>query len=137
MDNTAPRARSELSAAAVSLGVLAILAFGGFLLLRRRAGGRRAGSRRAGSRRAGSTGPPLPADRLPKDLVEEAVNLLGAIRGYCELAKLKGENGDALESRMDASIETVDEVSALLRRLPAACRRRRDEVSPLSSSCHI
>ena len=54
-----------------------------------------------------------------RDVFEEAINRLAAIRGYCELAKLKGETGRALEKRMDAAIAAVDEVSALLRQVLA------------------
>ena len=51
---------------------------------------------------------------------------LGAIQACCELAKMKGESGADLERRMDDVIEIVAETSALVRRLAADCRRRRN-----------
>jgi hypothetical protein len=58
------------------------------------------------------------------DIAEEVANRLGAIWGYCELAKMKGESGEALDRRMNAAIETIAEASALCRQLLAACRRQ-------------
>jgi hypothetical protein len=52
-------------------------------------------------------------DRLLRDIDDR----LGALLGYCELARLKRESGDALAGRMDAAIETVLELSELIGRL--------------------
>lgn len=63
-----------------------------------------------------SNGQAKGTDELRK-LVHDIDNGLGAIRGYCELAKIKHENGDALDRRMDAAIDTVQELSTLIHRL--------------------
>lgn len=67
-----------------------------------------------------------PTDDAPRsipaasgDLARAAEDLLNAIRGYCELATIKGENGDALARRMTAAIATVDELSLLILELLA------------------
>lgn len=109
MENTKPRARSEAPSTARAMGTIAVIGLGVLLWSR--------------SVRRRRTQPSL-TPRALHDLVEESLNLLGAVRGYCELAKVKGESGCALASRMDSSIATVDETTALLRRLLAACRRQ-------------
>lgn len=105
------RTREDLgrprSAGRSTFAKLALLVLAGVLLWRH------------GARRRGAPGRDV---RSCGDLAQEAKNRLGAIQGYCELAKMKGENGRALESRMDAAIEAVGEVSALIHRL-TACRR--------------
>ena len=50
-------------------------------------------------------------------LIRDIEDRLGAIRGYCELAKIKHESGEDLDRRMDDAIETVQEVSLLIHRL--------------------
>ena len=62
--------------------------------------------------------------RLAGGIAHDINNYLGAIRGYCEVAKMKGESGPALERRMDDAIETTESVSALIRQLLAFSRRR-------------
>ena len=62
--------------------------------------------------------------RLAGGIAHDVNNYLGAIRGYCEVAMLKGESGEALEERMNAAIETSEKVSALIRQLLAFSRRQ-------------
>ncbi len=57
-------------------------------------------------------------------LIRQIDNRLSAIRGYCELAKMKGENGDALASRMDAAVETLIELSDMIQELRSRCPLR-------------
>lgn len=73
---------------------------------------------RTSSRRAERRTEPSPraADHLIRDIDDR----LGALFGYCELAKIKNESGDALASRMDAAIETLLELSDLIGRLRSA-----------------
>ena len=46
------------------------------------------------------------------DIAREAIDHLSAIRGYCEMSRIKAEG-----RYLDAAIETTDEVAALLRKL--------------------
>ena len=62
--------------------------------------------------------------RLAGGIAHDVNNYLGAIRGYCEVAVLKGETGEALNRRMSAAVETADKVSALIRQLLAFSRRQ-------------
>ena len=62
--------------------------------------------------------------RLAGGIAHDVNNYLGAIRGYCEVAVLKGEHGEALERRMGAAIETADKISALIQQLLAFSRRQ-------------
>ena len=62
--------------------------------------------------------------RLAGGIAHDVNNYLGAIRGYCEVAVLKGETGAALSARMSAAVETADKVSALIRQLLAFSRRQ-------------
>ena len=54
-------------------------------------------------------------------LIRQIDNRLCAIRGYCELAKLKGESGDALARRMDAAVDTLVELSDMIQELRSRC----------------
>lgn len=104
---------------------LGILMLGGVLALRHHRRCRRAEP--APRRRArGSTG-----DRRAAEVARAIHDSLGAVRGYCELAKMKGESGDDLARRMDAAIATVSEASALIQQLLARSRRRAFETDPL------
>ena len=51
------------------------------------------------------------------DGIETVNHQLGVIRGCCEIAMMKDENGEPLRHRMDAAIETVTETSALIEHL--------------------
>lgn len=62
--------------------------------------------------------------RLAGGIAHDVNNYLGAIRGYCEVAMLKGESGEPLTQRMTAAVETADKVSALIRQLLAFSRRQ-------------
>ena len=62
--------------------------------------------------------------RLAGGLAHDINNYLGAIRGYCEVARMKGESGPALKRRMDDAITTTDAVSDLIRQLLAFSRRQ-------------
>ena len=62
--------------------------------------------------------------RLAGGIAHDVNNYLGAIRGYCEVAVLKGESGAALAQRMNAAVETADKVSTLIRQLLAFSRRQ-------------
>ena len=62
--------------------------------------------------------------RLAGGIAHDINNYLGAIRGYCEVAKMKGESGAALERRMDEAIETTQNVSSLIKQLLAFSRRQ-------------
>lgn len=62
--------------------------------------------------------------RLAGGIAHDVNNYLGAIRGYCEVAVLKGESGEVLARRMGAAIDTADKVSALIRQLLAFSRRQ-------------
>ena len=55
------------------------------------------------------------------DLTRAIDDRLNAVRGYCELALMKSENGENLAHRMDAAIDAVDELSQLIHAL-VACR---------------
>ncbi len=62
--------------------------------------------------------------RLAGGIAHDVNNYLGAIRGYCEVAILKDESGEALRRRMSAAVDTADKVSALIRQLLAFSRRQ-------------
>ncbi len=62
--------------------------------------------------------------RLAGGIAHDVNNYLGAMRGYCEVAVLKGESGAALEKRMQAAIDTADKVSTLIQQLLAFSRRQ-------------
>lgn len=104
---------------------LALIAFGTLLYFR--CGRRRADAPacEAELRRARRT-----LDRLAAG-AEDVNHQLGTLRGYCEVAKMKGESGDALARRMDAAIDTVGETSALFQQLLAAGRRQRATIPRL------
>ncbi len=62
--------------------------------------------------------------RLAGGIAHDINNYLGALRGHCEVAKLKGESGDALSVRMDRAVAIVTKASDLIRRLLAFSRRQ-------------
>jgi hypothetical protein len=62
--------------------------------------------------------------RLAGGIAHDVNNYLGAIRGYCEVAMMKGESGPSLVRRMTSAVETADKVSALIRQLLAFSRRQ-------------
>ena len=62
--------------------------------------------------------------RLAGGIAHDVNNYLGAIRGYCEVAVLKNESGEALKQRMTAAVGTADKVSALIRQLLAFSRKQ-------------
>lgn len=62
--------------------------------------------------------------RLAGGIAHDVNNYLGAIRGTCEVALIKGESGRALTVRMTSVIETCEKVAALIRQLLAFSRRQ-------------
>ncbi len=62
--------------------------------------------------------------RLAGGIAHDINNYLGAIRGFCEVAKMRSESGEALNRRMDEAIETTRGVSALVKQLLAFSRRQ-------------
>ena len=76
--------------------------------------------------------------RLAGGIAHDINNYLGALRGYCEVAKLKNERGKALADRMDAAIETATEASVLIRKLLAFSRKQpiHTEVLGLNLAVH-
>lgn len=62
--------------------------------------------------------------RLAGGIAHDINNYLGAIRGYCEVAKMKGESGEAVDRRMDDAIETTQNISSLIEQLLAFSRRQ-------------
>lgn len=64
------------------------------------------------------------AGRLAGGLAHDLSNYLAAIRGHCELTRLKSPTGPQLAHRMDEVIQTVDRASDLVDRLLAFGRRQ-------------
>lgn len=64
------------------------------------------------------------AGRLAGGLAHDLSNYLAAIRGHCELARLKSARGQDLMDKMDEVIQTVDRASDLVDRLSAFGRRQ-------------
>lgn len=64
------------------------------------------------------------AGRLAGGLAHDLSNYLAAIRGHCELTRLKAPAGPQLAHRMDEVIHTVDRASDLVDRLLAFGRRQ-------------
>lgn len=52
-----------------------------------------------------------------RTLLHEINNSLGAVRGYCEIASLKGESGEALDRRLAAAVRTIEKITHLLRKI--------------------
>ncbi|MEE8522822.1 MAG: hypothetical protein V3T72_02735 [Thermoanaerobaculia bacterium] len=64
------------------------------------------------------------SDRVASDRVAfDLINHLAAIRGYCELARMKNPDDPALAQRMDAAMETCTEAADLTRQLQALSRK--------------
>ncbi len=64
------------------------------------------------------------AGRLAGGLAHDLSNYLAAIRGHCELTRLKAPAGPRLAEKMDEVIHTVDRASDLVDRLLAFGRRQ-------------
>ena len=64
-----------------------------------------------------------------REIAQEIANDLGTIRGCCEIAKLKGESGEALARRMDAAIETTGQLSHRIKQLLASREQEGSERS--------
>lgn len=62
--------------------------------------------------------------RLAGGIAHDINNYLGAVRGHCEVAKMKGESGEALERRMDSVMAATTKASALIKQLLAFSRRQ-------------
>lgn len=62
--------------------------------------------------------------RLAGGIAHDINNYLGALKGHCEVAKLKQEHGEALSVRMDKAMEIATKASSLIRQLLAFSRRQ-------------
>jgi len=62
--------------------------------------------------------------RLAGGIAHDINNYLAAIRGQCELVKMKTGEGDPTRRRMDLVLETSDRASTLIERLLAFSRRQ-------------
>lgn len=62
--------------------------------------------------------------RLAGGLAHDINNYLAAIRGHCELVRMKRHEGDRLVRKMDSVIRTVDRASTLIDRLLVFSRRQ-------------
>ena len=69
--------------------------------------------------------------RLAGGIAHDVSNYLGAIRGYCEVAVMKNESGEALKSRMEAAIDTCHRISSMIRQLLAFSRREALQIEVL------
>ncbi len=72
--------------------------------------------------------------RLAGGIAHDINNYLGAIMGFCEVARMNSRGDEALAQRMDAAMETASEASALIRQLLAFSRKQpiRPEVVDLN-----
>ena len=72
--------------------------------------------------------------RLAGGIAHDINNYLGAIRGYCEVARMNSRGDEAQEQRLGSAMETVTEASDLIRQLLAFSRKQpiRPEVVDLS-----
>ena len=62
--------------------------------------------------------------RLAGGIAHDINNYLAAIRGQCELVKMKTDEGDPARRRMDLVLKTSDRASTLIERLLAFSRRQ-------------
>lgn len=94
------RRPSTPAAAGLILGAVWIAAVGALMVHRHHQAKQRRGLETAATARPAS------------DIAREAINHLSAIRGYCEMTRIKAE-----PRYLDSAIETADEVVALLRKI--------------------
>lgn len=88
---------------------------------------RPAGGRRPVERPDTVLAPAATDEESATTISQRLLNQLGAIRGYCEIAKMKNPEDENLVYRMDAAMESCDEACAMIRKLarrppPAAAR---------------
>lgn len=62
---------------------------------------------------------PEPVSRPVDGIAHELNDYLGAIRGYCEVAKMRNPSDPALARGMDAAMESATKAAALVRQLGA------------------
>lgn len=95
-----PERRPSTPAAGLILGTFWIAALGAAVVRRLHRAKQRRGQKTAANGRPAC------------DVAREAIDHLSAIRGYCEMSRIKAE-----VRYLDAAIETADEVAVLLRKL--------------------
>jgi len=129
------RARSRLRLALVVAGwLVAVVALAVGLWRREKRLRQAEAARRRRETELGRTRRTEAVGRLAGGVAHAINNYLGAIRGYCEIAKLQNESGEALATRMDAAMDTATEASVLIRQLLAFSRKQpiRPEVIDLN-----
>ncbi len=70
--------------------------------------------------------------RVAGGLAHDINNYLAAIRGHCELVRMKRPQGDRIGRKMGSAIRTINKASALLDRLLAFSRQRSLEVGVIN-----